>query len=161
MRSNSRKAMEIGWREYVSLPEFHLDKIKAKIDSGARTSALHAEDITVTKEDGVEFVSFLVPVDGCPKGIRCKVKVTDKRPIKNTSGVPEERYIVETILILGDESWPIEVSLTNRLSMRFPLIIGRAAIRDKHFLLNPGGSYLAGRHIVFSAPKITRLKKST
>lgn len=145
MKSKKRKIVEIGWREYVGLPEFHIEHVKAKIDSGARTSALHAEEITPFDENGVDYVSFLIPFIGCEKGIRCSAKIVDRRPIKNTGGVAEERYIVKTTLTLGEMRWPVEVSLTSRQSMRFPVIIGRTAIRDKGFLLNAGRSYLSGR----------------
>jgi len=145
MKTHKRKIIEIGWREYVGLPEFHIDHVKAKIDSGARTSALHAEEIQPYDQNGVGFVSFLIPFIGCEKGVRCSAKIVDKRPIKNTGGVAEDRYIVKTILTLGQERWPVEVSLTSRQSMRFPVIIGRTAIREKGFLLNPGKSYLSGR----------------
>ena len=145
MKSKKRKIIEIGWREYVGLPEFHIDHVKAKIDSGARTSALHAEEITPFDQDGIGYVSFLIPFIGCEKGIRCSAKIVDRRPIKNTGGVAEERYIVKTTLTLGEMRWPVEVSLTSRQSMRFPVIIGRTAIRDKGFLLNAGRSYLSGR----------------
>ncbi|WP_417455420.1 ATP-dependent zinc protease [Kiloniella sp.] len=145
MKSKERRITEIGWREYVGLPEFHIEHVKAKIDSGARTSALHAEEITPFDENGIDYVSFLIPFIGCEKGIRCSAKIVDRRPIKNTGGVAEERYIVKTTLTLGEMRWPVEVSLTSRQSMRFPVIIGRTAIRDKGFLLNAGRSYLSGR----------------
>ncbi|WP_417431782.1 ATP-dependent zinc protease [Kiloniella sp.] len=145
MKSKKRKIIEIGWREYVGLPEFHIDHVKAKIDSGARTSALHAEEITPFDQDGIGYVSFLIPFIGCEKGIRCSAKIVDRRPIKNTGGVAEERYIVKTPLTLGEMRWPVEVSLTSRQSMRFPVIIGRTAIKERGFLLNAGRSYLSGR----------------
>ncbi|WP_299371303.1 RimK/LysX family protein [uncultured Kiloniella sp.] len=145
MKSKRRKIIEIGWREYVGLPELHIDHVKAKIDSGARTSALHAEEITPFDQDGIGYVSFLIPFIGCEKGIRCSAKIVDRRPIKNTGGVAEERYIVKTTLTLGEMRWPVEVSLTSRQSMRFPVIIGRTAIRERGFLLNAGRSYLSGR----------------
>ena len=145
MKSKKRKIIEIGWREYVGLPELHIDHVKAKIDSGARTSALHAEEITPFDQDGIGYVSFLIPFIGCEKGIRCSAKIVDRRPIKNTGGVAEERYIVKTTLTLGEMRWPVEVSLTSRQSMRFPVIIGRTAIRERGFLLNAGRSYLSGR----------------
>ncbi|WP_421784019.1 ATP-dependent zinc protease [Kiloniella litopenaei] len=145
MKTKKRKIIEIGWREYVGLPEFHVDHVKAKIDSGARTSALHAEEITPFDQNGISFVSFLIPFIGCEKGMRCSAKIVDRRPIKNTGGVAEERYIVKTKLTLGEMCWPVEVSLTSRQSMRFPVIIGRTAIREKGFLLNAGRSYLSGR----------------
>ena len=145
MKSKKRKIIEIGWREYVGLPEFHIDHVKAKIDSGARTSALHAEEITPFDQDGIGYVSFLIPFIGCEKGIRCSAKIVDRRPIKNTGGVAEERYIVKTTLTLGEMRWPVEVSLTSRQSMRFPVIIGRTAIKERGFLLNAGRSYLSGR----------------
>lgn len=121
----------IGWMEYLDLPGLGLKQIKAKIDTGARTSALHATHIGVFDHNGEEWVRFQVQCedDGQPRWIECPVY--DRRDIKNTSGIPEERIIIKTRLKLVDRSWPITVSLTDRSNMRFAMIVGRTALK-KH-----------------------------
>ena len=138
------KMSTIGWRETVGLPELGINAIGAKIDSGARTSALHAVDLEFYEHEGVPWVEFHVPLPGKPKWKRCAMRIVDDRPIKNTSGVAEHRYIVETTLVLGQRHWRIEVSLADRENMEFDLILGRTAIRGRRLLINPGNSFLAG-----------------
>ena len=132
----------IGWREEVSLPELGISAIKAKIDSGARTSALHALKQQVFDRDGVPWVSFHVPIPGTPHKSRCEAPIADRRKIKNTSGVPEERLIIKTLLRLGRKEWDIEVSLADREKMEFDLILGRTAIRRRGYVIDPRRSYL-------------------
>ena len=132
---------EIGWRELVALPDLGITEMKAKIDTGARTSALNATKIDVFEKDGEEWVSFVVPRWGRdPRTAR----LVDQRPIKNTSGIPERRMVIETTLLLGAHRWRIEASLANREKMEFDLILGRTAIRRHALLVNPGRSFLAG-----------------
>jgi hypothetical protein len=133
----------IGWRETVSLPDLGIPAIKAKIDSGARTSALHALKQKVFERDGMEWVSFRVPLPGTPHESRCEAPLADRRKIKNTSGVPEERLIIKTTLKLGNKEWLIEVSLADREKMEFDLILGRTAIRRRGYLIDPRRSYLS------------------
>lgn len=135
---------EIGWREHVSLPDLGIATLRAKIDTGARTSALHAVDIEVFDQDGHAWVGFHVPLPGKPRWKRCTARLVDQRPIKNTGGIPEHRYVVETTLILGHRHWRIEVSLADREKMEFDLLLGRTAIRGRRMLINPGRSFLAG-----------------
>jgi hypothetical protein len=132
----------IGWREMVSLPELGIPAIKAKIDSGARTSALHALKQETFERDGAPWVSFHVPIPGTPHKSRCEAPIADRRNIKNTSGVPEERLIIKTLLVLGVKQWEIEVSLADREKMEFDLILGRTAIRRRGYLIDPRRSYL-------------------
>ena len=133
----------IGWRERVSLPELGIQRISAKIDSGARTSALHAVDVEAFHQDGIEWVSFTVP-SGDGTESRCSLPMADARPVKNTSGVWTSRFFIETRLILGDRSWPIEISLTDREQMGFDLILGRTAVRGHGLMIDPDRSMLAG-----------------
>ncbi|TMV07139.1 ATP-dependent zinc protease [Ruegeria sediminis] len=120
----------IGWMEYVDLPDLPLHDIKAKIDTGARTSALHAEDIRRFTRDGHVWVSFRTEsTDGGPD-VWIEAPVKEKRNIKNTSGVPENRIVIRTTFRLGDQSWPVDLSLTDRKNMTFQMIVGRAALKN-------------------------------
>ncbi len=136
----------IGWREWISLPEFCLAPIKAKIDTGARTSALHAFHIRPFEKAGVPHVEFFVhPVQRrrLPE-VRCEARVLDQRKITSSTGHSENRYVVETTAIIGDKELKIELTLTNRDELGFRMLIGREAIRNK-FVIDPGKSYRAGR----------------
>lgn len=132
----------IGWRERISLPEFGIEHIPAKIDTGARTAALHAVDQTVFEVDGERWVEFMIPVHNRRSSGRVRTRVVDEREIKNTGGIPERRLIVRTQLLLGRHRWLIDVSLANRAKMEFDLILGRTAIRKRGILVDPGHSYL-------------------
>ncbi len=134
----------IGWRERISLPDFGIENIPAKIDTGARTAALHAVDQTVFEIDGERWVEFMIPVQNHRSPNRVRTRVVDEREIKNTGGVPERRLIVRTQLLLGRHRWQIDVSLANRAKMEFDLILGRTAIRRRGILVDPGHSYLLG-----------------
>lgn len=140
-QSSLKDLQRIGWREWVSLPDLGIPEMKAKIDTGARTSALHAIDIETLRRDGEDWVSFVVPRVG---RTRRSARLIDQRDIKNTSGIPESRMIVETTLLLGKHRWRIEASLANRERMEFDLILGRTAIRRHALLVDPGRSFLAG-----------------
>lgn len=137
-----RPVTEIGWREFVDLPDLGISRFRAKIDTGARTSAIHATRQKIVAQDGADWVEFHVPVPGTPRTTRCRARLVEFRAIKNTSGIPEDRYVVETTLVLGGRRWPIEVSLADRENMGFDLILGRTAIRRRRLLVNPGKSYL-------------------
>lgn len=134
----------IGWQEHVGLPDFGIPSIKAKVDTGARTSALHAVDLEPSESDGERWISFHIPRHGSPRKHRDKARLIDKRDIKNTSGVKESRYIIETRLVLGRRFWRIEVSLADREEMAFDIILGRTAIRRHRLLVAPGKSFLFG-----------------
>ena len=139
-----RQPFVIGWREYVALPLLGIAHAMAKVDTGARTSAIHAERIRRFDRDGAPWVRFHVPHAGLPEAVDCEAPVIDDRAIKNTSGVPEDRIVIETQIRLGDRLWRIEVSLADREAMTFPLILGRTAIRGHNILVHPGQSELAG-----------------
>jgi len=139
----------IGWREWVSLPQLGVDEIKAKVDTGARTSALHAWKIEPFEHDGAPWVRFqLHPVQSNNQiVIACEAAVVDRRAIRNTGGKQEMRYVIKTSVTLGNVSWPIEVTLTNRDKMGFRLLLGRTAVKNR-FLINSGSSYLAAQTLV-------------
>ncbi len=135
----------IGWREWVVLPDLNLPPIKAKIDTGARTSALHAFHIRPFEKDGVPYVEFVVhPVQRRRKPeIRCEAPILEQRQVTSSTGHSEMRYVIKTNAEIGNESLVVEVTLTNRDQLGFRMLIGREAIREK-FMIDPGRSYCAG-----------------
>ena len=139
-----RKPEIIGWREDIALPDLGIARLPAKIDTGARTSALHAVDQTVIDIDGVHWAEFTIPVQNRRTSRRVRAPLIDERKIKNTSGIPELRLVVRTALLLGRHRWQIEVSLANREKMEFDLILGRTAIRKRGILVDPGQSFVLG-----------------
>lgn len=133
----------IGWRELVGLPELGISQMAAKIDTGARTSALHAEDRELFERNGKRWVRFKAPKlkEEPPRFVEAPVAL--ERLIKNTSGVPENRLVIRTILTLGSHRWNIDVSLADRDAMKFDLIIGRTALKGRRILIDPERSYLS------------------
>ncbi len=142
----------IGWREWVRLPDLNVGRIKAKIDTGARTSALHAFKITPFTKDGAAYVRFQVhPLQRLRKPeITCVALVIDHRGITDSSGRVEQRYVIRTTLKLGKLRWPIELTLTNRDQMGFRMLIGRQALR-RRYLVDTGRSFIARKKKKISA----------
>jgi hypothetical protein len=134
---------QIGWRERVGFPDLGISCIRAKMDTGARTSALHAVNIEEFTRDEELWVSFGVPLEYDGPIVKCSAKMIETRAIKNTSGVPEDRYVIKTTVILAKRHWHIDVSLADRENMGFPLILGRTALRRHYLLVDPGRSFLA------------------
>jgi len=132
----------IGWREHVGLPEFNIERLRAKIDSGARTSALHATKIEPFTRDGGAWARFL-PAQSKTSGRQfAEFPVHDQRSITNTSGIPESRIVIRTRLSIKNRSWNIELSLTDRSMMKYPMIIGRSALRDHDLAVHLGRSFI-------------------
>ena len=129
------------------MPSLGIISIKAKLDTGAKTSALHAWDLRIRTVDGQEWISFRVhPMQReKQKSVLCEAQILDQRWITNSSGMRENRYIISTDLQIGSSSWPIELSLTNREAMGFPMIIGREAMRNR-LIVDPRASFRAGRN---------------
>ncbi len=140
----ARPGLVIGWREVVGLPDLGLPNVHAKIDTGARTTALHASFVRTFDEDGQRWVEFRPPKIGKVQTMRCRAPIHDEREIKNTSGVPELRIVIRTTLVIAGRRWKIDLSLADRTKMAFPIIIGRSAIRRHGLLVDCGRSYLAG-----------------
>jgi hypothetical protein len=133
----------IGWRELVSLSQFKLFNIKAKIDTGAKTSALHAENIEYVTLKGIKYVRFTVESeDG--KTTRIKSRLIEERDIKSSTGHKTRRPVVKTKIELGRETFEIEITLINRDLMGFKMLIGRDALGGNYFI-NPARSYLLGK----------------
>ena len=136
--------MLIGWRERIALPELGIDLMQAKIDTGARTSALHATRVMRFERDGTEWVRFHIPHASGLSARDVEAPLVDRREIRNTSGKGEDRLVIGTLLVLGARRWRIEVSLADRSAMAMPIILGRTAIRRRGLLVDAGKSYLAG-----------------
>lgn len=147
MASKLVKKQIIGWREWVTFPDLGISRVKAKIDTGARSSALHAYEIETYKtRTGKTRVKFMVhPIQKNNKIIvHCHADLIGQRIIKSSSGQKELRTTVLTTLQMGAAIWPIELTLTNRDTMGFRLLIGRTAIK-KRFLVDPQKSYLVNK----------------
>ncbi len=140
----------VGWQEWLAFPEMGLPAVRAKIDTGARTSALHAHDVAHVERDGEAHVQFVVnPLfRGRKLAVRCEAPVVDEREVTSSSGHTELRIVIEAMLRLGIRAdapeWPVEVTLTDRRGMRFPMLLGREAMSGR-VLVDSGGSFLLGR----------------
>lgn len=136
----------VGWREWVGLPDLGVPWLKAKIDTGAQTSALHATDVVEFERDGEDWVRFTVhpwqrnDLDA----LTVELPVHDRRSVRSSSGHSEERLVVAMDIALGGRTVPAEVTLTSRHAMVFRMLIGREALRNG-YIVDSGASYLGGR----------------
>lgn len=131
----------VGWREVVALPELGIIGIPAKIDTGARTSSLHAVNIDLFNRDGEEMARFDLDFGRGQAYRHCEAVRVAHRTITSSNGTAEERLIVKTVLSMGGRDFRAEFSLADRSDMVFPMLIGRTALKSR-FLVNPGRSYL-------------------
>ena len=145
----------IGWREWVSLSELDLPLVKAKIDTGAKTSTLHAIHVDRFSKRKKDYVRFDVhPIQRNAHITRtCEALLLDERVIKSSSGHAEVRHIIKTNLVIGEIEADIELTLTNRDQMGFRMLLGRNALKD-HFLVEPGASYLLGKYLKSTQRKL-------
>jgi hypothetical protein len=146
-RRRARKFKHIvGWREWVGLPALGIARIKAKVDTGARTAALHAWRIERFERDGEAWVRFEVhPVQRDNRTrTSCEARLAGMKAVRNSGGNLENRFVILTEVTLGTETWPIELTLTNRDQMGFRLLLGRASVRGR-FVVDPSTSYRVGK----------------
>ena len=132
----------VGWREWVSLPGLGVPAIKAKIDTGAKTSAIHAWKVHHYRNEGIEHLSFFLhPLQDDDHEIACVARLLDMREVTSSNGMRQKRFVIETDLEMGEQRYPIELTLTNRDEMGFRMLIGRQALR-KRWLVDPAKSFL-------------------
>jgi hypothetical protein len=136
----------VGWREYLALPDLGVTRIKAKIDTGARSSALHAFNVERFRRRGKIMVRFAIqPLQRSNKKVVvAEAEMVDERVVRSSNGVHDLRPVIITTVELLGQSWPIELTLASRDAMGFRMLLGRQALVDR-FLIDPGRSYLAGR----------------
>ena len=143
----------IGWREWTTLPELDIPSIKAKVDTGARTSALHAFSVEPFMEEGIHMVRFAIhPVQHRTDKVKqCVAKVADERWVTDSGGHREQRLVIRTQLQMAQMVWPIELTLTNRDNMRFRMLLGRTSMENR-FSVQPDQSFLLGRPAATQEP---------
>ncbi len=136
----------IGWREWVGFPELGIKSIKAKVDTGARSSSIHAFNVESYRRKGKQFVRFDIhPVQrSTKKVIEAHAEVLEWRNVRSSSGKASLRPVIVTEVKFLGETWPIEVTLANRDEMGFRVLLGREAVRGRH-LVDPGRSFYAGK----------------
>ena len=137
----------LGWREWITLPELGLPPIKAKIDTGARTSCLHAFETETFTRDGRTWVRFGMHPhqNDTETSVVCEAPVLDERPVTDSGGHTEQRLVIQARAVIGGWSGDIEITLTNRDTMRFRMLLGRTAMSRAGFHVDPGASYLLGK----------------
>ncbi len=142
----------MGWREWVSFPDLGGIALKAKVDTGARTSALHVVDLVIERRDQRLWACFGIhPRRGALLLRRCCLPVIDERVVTDSGGHRERRAVIETRVTWHHHTWPVEITLTRRDTMRFRLLLGRTAINQR-FLVDPSASYLGGKPVHDSTP---------
>ena len=142
----TRRRARIGWREWVSLPDLGVARVKAKIDTGARSSALHAFAVERVRRRGKDLVRFAIhPLQrSSRREVVAEAEMVDERIVRSSNGVHALRPVILTRVELLGEAWPIELTLASRDEMGFRMLLGRQAMRGR-FLIDPGRSYLAGK----------------
>ena len=135
----------IGWREWIALPQLGIDKLRCKVDTGAKTSALHAFYVEPYEQEGLTRVKFGLHPDENSTSIEkhCEAVVIDQRNVTDSGGHTEQRFVIQTNIVLGERVWPTQITLTNRDTMKHRMLFGRTAILD-YFLIDSSSQHLMG-----------------
>jgi hypothetical protein len=144
----------VGLREWIALPELGVAGLRAKIDTGARTSALHATDIIEFERNGQPWVRFTAHLGTLVqlRHRKCEAPLVTRKTIKSSNGHVQERYVVRTLLAMGDRAWPVEFTLTCRKSMRYRLLLGAKALIDGQLAVNPATAYIQDKPQILFSP---------
>jgi ribosomal protein S6--L-glutamate ligase len=134
----------LGWEEWIALPSLGLPAIKAKIDTGAKTSALHAEAIEAFGPASAPRARFIIrPAPRRPDiAVTCIAPIIDRRSITSSNGIPEERFVIAADIAIGRRVWAIEISLSDRREMNYRMLIGRQALTTNGVLIDPAASFI-------------------
>lgn len=137
----------VGWKEWVALPDIGIERLKCKVDTGAKTSALHAFEVESFTKDQQNWVRFSIHTDehDLSKIQNCEALIQDIRCVTDSGGNVSERFFIETTLEIGKHHFKIPISLTSRDTMAFNMLLGRSALRKAGFLVNPKKSFLQGK----------------
>ena len=139
----------IGLREWINLPELGMVGLRAKIDTGASTSTLHASDIVPFERDGARWVRFTAHLGTLVqrRHANCEAPLVTVKTIKSSNGQAQSRYVIRSLLALGDRSWPVEFTLACRKSMRYRLLLGSRALIDGQLVVNPELKYVQDKPV--------------
>lgn len=148
----NRNPLILGWRERVALPQFSIASVKAKLDSGARSSALHVESLETFSRDGAIWLRFVLRIGRWhPRHVPCEARAHDRRTVIDSSGRSAERWFIETEIALAGLRFRAEISLTDRGGMLFPMLLGRSALAGR-FVIDPALSYTLARPMLEKHP---------
>ncbi|UXI03857.1 ATP-dependent zinc protease [Photobacterium sp. TY1-4] len=138
----------VGWREWLALPALGISSIKAKVDTGAKTSALHAFIVNPYQKDGEDWVQFFIHPwqNDTNTVVECHARLCDQRQVTDSGGHREMRYVIQTEIALGDEILAAEITLTDRESMKFRMLLGRNVLKQG-FMVDSARSFLLGRKL--------------
>jgi hypothetical protein len=146
-RFQSRHLPVIGWREHLALPDLEISSIRAKVDTGAIVSSLRAWNIREVERDGKLYVRFTVnPTRNRATQKRVEAPLSDHRNITSSSGHKESQPIISTDVTMGERTFSVNLTLTRRAGMTFPMLLGREAVRGR-FVVDPGRSYVSAAHV--------------
>lgn len=146
VKSKGSSLPVIGWREWVGLPKFGIEAIKVKVDTGARSSSLHASNLREFEQDGKKWVRFKIHPVQRKRDVTVEIeaRIIEYRSVRSSSGKATIRPVIVTQLTLLGVTWPVELTLASRDKMGFRMLLGREAFRGR-FLVDAGNSYFGGK----------------